>query len=129
MDLNPKFNFFNPSYCINLPYQTCLVILNDSEVSINLKRVLNSLDFFTAACALQPVRSLYANALCSKRQGFFCHTEALAEVSINLRRVLNSVDFSPFCKRLKMTNSPSLHALQIQSVLLSVITKQSIKHF
>ena len=26
-----------------------------------------------------------------------------------------------------MTNPPSLHALQIQSVLLSVITKQSIK--
>ncbi len=58
---------------------------------------------FCCNYALQPVESLYANALCSKRQGFFCHTEALAEVSINLKRVLNSVDFSPFYKRLKMT--------------------------
>ena len=46
---------------------------------------------------------------------FLCHTER-SEVSINSKRgyfalnskcVLNSVDFSPFCKRLKMTNSLS----------------------
>ena len=35
-----------------------------AEVSINLKRVLNSLDFFAAACALQPVGSLRSKWQC-----------------------------------------------------------------
>ena len=62
MDLNPKFDFFNPSYCINLPYQTCLVILSVSEVSKNSECAFNLLDFFTAPCALQPVGPLVSLA-------------------------------------------------------------------
>ena len=47
-----------------------------------------------------------------KRQRFVCHTER-SEVSINSKRVLNSLDFS---LTLKMTNPPSLHALNLLSV-------------
>ena len=38
-----------------------------SEVSINSKCALNSVDFFAVACALQPVGSLCANAVRTKR--------------------------------------------------------------